>query len=365
MAAGAPEAAALSDEGDEWKSTDLSADDGVVSRRGRTRTMTLTKGRGRSFCLLVFSIAFVALGIQLDMREILHFKGRLGGGRGGDEDATGGTMTMNLTSLEMMDIAMRRTANWTDAAAVSTPPMPKCLLPDTERSKEILRKVRRKGLVLPTPILNVGFPKIGSKTLWRFFQCAGYFSTHNLNAMCMKENVESGNGPLRNCGLNFNVEAFMQMDITYPRRNECYYPQLSLLDEIHAESPNATFVMNFRPVADWIRSVRSWHGMDKRLFWCDLPGLPFGAGSRDVDYYRWFCAHVEQVRQFAARHPSHNLIEIDLYDEKRTADLMAGLFSRKIGSSSRKGAVAAKTATSCWGHANANKRIVPKKRKGR
>ena len=59
----------------------------------------------------------------------------------------------------------------------------------------------------------------------------------------------------------------MQMDVAFPmgsehdsvrvatrssvRRDDCFFPQLSILEEFHAESPHATFVLTFRPMQDW------------------------------------------------------------------------------------------------------------------
>jgi hypothetical protein len=40
--------------------------------------------------------------------------------------------------------------------------------------------------------------------------------------------------------------------------------RLSLLEDIHAENPNATFVLNFRPICDWIHSVRTWKDLLER-----------------------------------------------------------------------------------------------------
>jgi hypothetical protein len=60
----------------------------------------------------------------------------------------------------------------------------------------------------------------------------------------MKLAVQNGTLPLQSCG---NFQAFMQMD------RDTFFPQVELLDEIHEENPNATFILMFRNMSDWFR----------------------------------------------------------------------------------------------------------------
>jgi hypothetical protein len=46
-----------------------------------------------------------------------------------------------------------------------------------------------------------------------------------------------------------------------------------LLDELHELNPNSTFVFNFRPVADWIRSVTGWNALKVQFARFLMPGL--------------------------------------------------------------------------------------------
>ena len=117
------------------------------------------------------------------------------------------------------------------------------------------------------------------------------------------------------------------------------FPQIQLLDEIHHAYPNATFVINFRPVHDWINSVNHWSDMRQRMGKCDLPGFRTGVGLKDEEMIHWHCTHVEHIRQFVAHHPSHALIELDLYDPERSSRDMSTLFHAD---------------SSCWGHSNLN-----------
>jgi hypothetical protein len=54
---------------------------------------------------------------------------------------------------------------------------------------------------------------------------------------------------------------------------EGWYPQIKVLDELHKESPNSTFVLNFRPIKDWLHSVSKWDGMKYRMSLFEMPGF--------------------------------------------------------------------------------------------
>ena len=60
----------------------------------------------------------------------------------------------------------------------------------------------------------------------------------------MKNAVASGSNPLKSCG---NFQSFMQMD------RDSFFPQVELLNQIHNESPNATFILMFRDMSAWYR----------------------------------------------------------------------------------------------------------------
>ena len=104
----------------------------------------------------------------------------------------------------------------------------------------------------------------------------------------------------------------------------CSYPQITHLEEIHAAYPNATFILNLRPVDNWIKSISKWSGDKRRtkggylrqvLTQCDLPGFPSGVGKTDEELKRFYRAHSERVREFARQHPSHALVEVDIEAE--------------------------------------------------
>jgi hypothetical protein len=239
-----------------------------------------------------------------------------------------------LTSLEILQQVLNEDH--------STAAEDSCFLPDTNSTQALAKSVRKGEQTLSLPILNLGMPKAGSSSLNSFFQCAGLRSDHGQNGFNMLEGVEGGKPPIASSlprGKGLRVQAFTQLDVSF---ETCAFPQIQLLDELHQEQPNATFILNFRPVMDWIRSAKAWRGMAARWKKCELPGLVCegkGKVCPDQNLRSWWCGHVKHIRQFVKHYPSHKLIELDLYDDRGTSKVMAELFG---------------TNQTCWGKANVN-----------
>ena len=249
-----------------------------------------------------------------------------------------------------------------------------CFRPDTQVTLELLEKYRRRresssssqssslSLKPSYPILNVGFPKIGSTTLWNFFNCAGISASHNGKRKQGEEILQLVDQGVPNVldiissePNGMRQDAHMQLDTN---RHKCAFPQIQVLDEFHREFPNATFVLNFRPVLDWIKSGRLHRAprnpMAVRWRHCEnIPGLLCNKASQkgsflypkdycdDFGLARWWCSHVKHIRSFVKQYPSHDLIELDLYHPSESSSILAELFQ---------------TNASCWGHANQNEK---------
>jgi hypothetical protein len=117
--------------------------------------------------------------------------------------------------------------------------------------------------------LIVGYSKVGSTTLKSFFYCLGFASNHGQNGKSMFGNLHNGKNLYSNGG---NVKAHVYTEIN-SNTDEGYYPQISLLDELHEINPDSTLVFNFRPIADWIHSMENWNAMHIRMAAFRLPGL--------------------------------------------------------------------------------------------
>jgi len=152
------------------------------------------------------------------------------------------------------------------------------------------------------PIIAVGMPKSGSTSLHYFFSCNGLASVHQV----FKDPIV---GPLwyRHLGPNMDVcdamikkhgtgveklldcmprrDAYTQLDVEYsagmikgqrgntgPLKN-CFFPQITYLERLADEYPNATFVMPTRDPNNWFHSVVMWSRMDRRISECELPEL--------------------------------------------------------------------------------------------
>ena len=202
-----------------------------------------------------------------------------------------------------------------------------CFHADTARTEALLAL----NVSLPKPIINVGMPKCGSSTLESFFYCVGMKTSHDRNArngsigLCMRKAIESGKPPIQSCDSWYRpmkghckpnasddtgVEALLQIDEEI-NPLQCVFPQISYLEEIHKEAPNATFILNSRPVLDWASSAIRWRGLqnapslNNRLSSCHLLGLN---GNTTDDLSTWLCGHVQHIHKFVADHPSHALI---------------------------------------------------------
>ena len=213
-------------------------------------------------------------------------------------------------------------------------------------------------LPLPAPIIVVGMPKAGTSSITTFFR--KLYGPNNNETLADKHVshwrvphkepweyiglclIQSWNDTdahrhrnlnhpptaptaLQECG-NFSVWA--QMDIC---RNpyDCHFPQITHLDHIHREYPNATFILNRRHFGRWYSSVQRWMpdsqrpqgNLAERLARCaDGPLSP----KRD-DVIQWHKEQIERVRYFVWQHPTHALLEVDIEDG-RAGDFLAKAF---------------------------------------
>lgn len=197
----------------------------------------------------------------------------------------------------------------------------------------------------PNPIIVVGLPKTGTTSITRYFQCGGIERVSHWRCKDMEycgpmiqDNVRAGRAPLYGTG---KFDVYGQLDIEVHDR--CYFPQIEALEEIHKAHPNTTFIHNSRNVTDWVKSVRGWYDMADRLTKCNITGFPTGVGKTDEELIRFFTSQRQRVRNFVAKHPSHQLVEIEI-DSPDAGKVMEEAFGidRK-----------------CWGRANVGKDIVP------
>ena len=150
-------------------------------------------------------------------------------------------------------------------------------------------------LLLPKPIINVGFPKAGTSTIFSFFHCNGlkaqhwyccedqqhpsYARLYKLMSSCMLRNMAAQKPIFEDCG-DYDVYT----EINGPRhssqtqdremlddgtlltklestelKRRIFFPQHHHLDKIHHHCPNATLILNKRETEAWIQSVFDWN----------------------------------------------------------------------------------------------------------
>lgn len=214
------------------------------------------------------------------------------------------------------------------------------------------QKKSSDAALLPMPVINLGMPKCGTTSEWAFFKCAGYHATHSNQGsecagLCMRDAANIGFPVISEClkgndaMLEINCqgafgEEYKEGQYYSPKsKDDCFYPQLSLLEEMHMDDPNVTFLLAFRPIDDWIDSVVNWLGKKiTEVSNCNLPNQPRGTPNpHDPDdihdsSVHYICSHVIHARNFVRDHPSHALVELDLYDNDANAEILGALFPK-------------------------------------
>jgi hypothetical protein len=231
----------------------------------------------------------------------------------------------------------------------------------TEKPKKIkyLNKMFTKvTLKIPTPVLVASLPKSGTTSIWKYFDCGGQPSSHQVaklnetwsnnsvlgtgskvfggvmvSGKCMDWNVKAGKKYLEGCG-NYTVWTDTGMiPGGKEERKDCYYPAIDGLDEWFKSYPNSTIILATRNTDSWVHSATSWGKGSLLERWdrCKLTGFVGKRAKKVAQFYKW---HMELVRDFARKHPSITYIEVQLEDPN-----IASILHAKTG-----------IPSSCWGH---------------
>jgi hypothetical protein len=194
------------------------------------------------------------------------------------------------------------------------------------------------------PIFVVGMPKSGTTSIAAYFRCIGLTVSHeychkpnNAKIMCgscIQQNIKDGFPALHECG---RYEVFTQLDANRPETNECYYPQRSALSAISKAYPRATFVLNLRPVEQWVQSVNHWSNLRQRLANCSMRGFPNGVSRGDKGLRTLYESQTDIVRSFVKTHQSHKLVEVEI-ENPNIGNFLCAAFNISFNS--------------CWGKRN-------------
>ena len=196
-------------------------------------------------------------------------------------------------------------------------------------------------------IFVIGFPKAGTTSIHDALECAGYKSVHwgiyesndyPVHAIRFGKNVSSvgmliklakyNNLPLLYYLNNYN--AFTQMDISLDK-NLCYWPQLTDIPLLDKQYPNSKFIFNTRPLNKWISSVNRWGDLKLRLTKLEIPGLPYGVGSKDDELVKWHDWHKNNmIEYFKNDEDKFTIFNIEEDNPKKLANFL-GLKSINFG----------------------------------
>jgi hypothetical protein len=213
----------------------------------------------------------------------------------------------------------------------------------------------------------VGLPKSGTTSLYHFFSCSGYHTTHycccGTNATefpCaggrlfnekLKENLDAGlplwHGTARGGGGDHGGTHHHQIvhaQLDGESKTESYFlPQHYYLKELHDSAPEAIWILPLRPAPQWKASALKWLDMSDRLrIVYEREEDPNNAGEA-FDLERFYNHHTETIRDFCHNHRMDSTtpprcVEVEI-DDPNAGQQLAKHFPN--------------TLPSCWGKHNA------------
>eukprot|EP00980_Cylindrotheca_fusiformis_P022124 scaffold9004_cov107-Cylindrotheca_fusiformis.AAC.4 len=238
----------------------------------------------------------------------------------------------------------------------------------SSQSHHRVEKKRRHHKRLEAPIIVVGLPKAGTSSLFEYFHCLGIYSQHwyccgkqdradqpgsggpiygpSYMSHCLLENLASGNTLLDGCG---DYDAYTELNGPHLPLDEkkpadgIFLPQHYHLQELYEAEPKATWILNLRPIDDWVRSVmnvpanrlleqfqeevaKNHVGESSSNVTAAGEKQPnFVRGGRregDVQFLKEFwTTHIDRVVSFANSHPEITLIQVNISNPDTGLDL--------------------------------------------
>lgn len=196
----------------------------------------------------------------------------------------------------------------------------------------------------------VGMPKSGTTSVYQFFSCSGYRTSHycccgsnateypctggKLFSQQLRENLQAGRSLWEGTG-----DMFVHAQLDGESKTETYFlPQHYNLKELHESAPNAVWILPLRPAAKWKKSVQNWLDLEQRLRVLYERNYPSEAAEFDLETF--YENHTEIIRNYCKNHrgkDSKLCVEVGIDDPD------AG---RHLGKYFRH------TVPSCWGRHN-------------
>lgn len=198
--------------------------------------------------------------------------------------------------------------------------------------------------------LSVGLPKSGTTSLYHFFHCSGYPTTHYCCCGSSKTEYPCSGGTQLSEQLKANMKqgvhfwngtgsqtVHTQLD-GETKSGSYFLPQHYHLDTIHQTAPDALWILPLRPAKDWKRSVDGWLDMAKRLAIMHKEYEAVSVESSEFSLEEFYAQHSEKIRQFCQDHREPgSCLEIDIMSPN-----VGELLAQHVPG----------TLASCWGKHN-------------
>ena len=201
------------------------------------------------------------------------------------------------------------------------------------------------GGKLHLPVINLGLPKSASTSILDYFSCSGMKTSHEtcenncsvtrkshefckdseragMCGECVSDNIHDGQPPFAGCG-DYDVWAQIDEPLGVGKDSVCFLPQVTELSAIHAAYPEATFVMATRKPEHWVKNMASLHKLRDAFGACNLTACSADCVADDKRFAAFYDEHTYTIRQWAQKHPSHKLIEIDVDDVENSGKQLA------------------------------------------
>jgi hypothetical protein len=179
----------------------------------------------------------------------------------------------------------------------------------------------------------VGLPKSGTTSLYHFFSCNGYYTTHycccgsnqtqypctNGRQMSqrLQDNLQQGRPLLKGIASGRNV-VHTQLDGESQGTYSYFLPQHYFLDQLDQAAPHAIWILPLRPPAKWKRSVQQWldleHRLKKEYHQRLSPSTVPDLENDDflMDFYQ---RHTQRIREYCRHHRRGSCIEVEIDED--------------------------------------------------
>jgi hypothetical protein len=144
-------------------------------------------------------------------------------------------------------------------------------------------------------VFVVGFPKSGTLTIDRALRSSGLRTAHwkvpeGFCGELIYRADRAGRDPL---WFLRNYDCITEAGVCLPGRKLNFWPNLDfpLLGRIRRFHPECLFLLNYRDPAKIAASMQGWADLHARLVKSDIPGLPPGAGGRQIELENWIKNH--------------------------------------------------------------------------